>query len=65
MAAKYSTMAKMGGEMHGVGVILKEDYIGRVFHVKIVSDRMMHVKLDIDRVMMTVVSAYGLHKLVD
>ena len=59
MAATYSTMAKMGGEMHGLGVILKEDYTGRVLEVKIVSDRMMHVNLDIDGVMDTVVSAYA------
>ena len=47
------------GRRNGVGVILKEDYIGRVLEVKRVSDRMMYMKLDIEGVMMTVVSAYA------
>ena len=42
----------------GVGVILKEDSIGRVLEVNRVSDRMMYMKLDIG-VMMTVISAYA------
>ena len=47
------------GRRNGVGVILKEDYIGRVLEVKRVSDRMMYMKLDIEGVMMTVISAYA------
>ena len=47
------------GRRNGVGVILKEDYIGRVLKVKRVYDRMMYMKLDIEGVMMTVVSAYA------
>ena len=43
------------GRRNGVGVILKEDYIGRVLHV----DRIMYMKLDIEGVMMTVISAYA------
>ena len=35
------------GRRNGVGVILKDDYIGRVLEVNIVSDRMMYMKLDI------------------
>ena len=46
------------GRRNGVGVILKEDYIGRVIEVKRVSDRMMYMKLDIEGVMMSVISAY-------
>ena len=41
------------GRINGVGVILSEEYIGRVLEVKRVSDRMMYMKLDIDGVMMT------------
>ena len=44
---------------NGVGVILSEEYIGRVLEVKRMSDRMMYMKLDIDGVMMTVISAYA------
>ena len=58
IAAKYSTMVK-DGRRNGVGVILNEEYIGRVLEVKRVSDRMMYMKLDIDGVMMTVISAYA------
>ena len=47
------------GRRNGVGVILKEDYIGRVIEAKRVSDRMMYMKLDIEGVMMTVISAYA------
>ena len=47
------------GRRNGVGVILKEDYIGRILEVKRVSDRMMYMKLDIEGVMMTVLSAYA------
>ena len=47
------------GRRNGVGVILSEEYIGRVFEVKRVSDRMMYMKLVIDGVMMTVISAYA------
>ena len=47
------------GRRNGVGVILKEDYIGRVLKVKRVSDRMLYMKLDIEGVMMTVISAYA------
>ena len=47
------------GRRNGVGVIPKEDYIGRVLEVKRVSDRMMYMKLDIEGVMMTVISAYA------
>ena len=47
------------GRRNGVGVILKEDYIGRVLEVKRVSDRMMYIKLDIEGMMMTVISAYA------
>ena len=47
------------GRRNGVGVILSEEYIGRVPEVKRVSDRMMYMKLDIDGVMMTVISAYA------
>ena len=47
------------GRINGVGVILKEDYIGRVLEAKRVSDRMMYMKLDIKGVMMTVISAYA------
>ena len=46
------------GRRNGVGVILKEDYIGRVLEVKRVSDRMMYMKPDIEGVMITVISAY-------
>ena len=48
------------GRRNGVGVILSEEYIGRVLEVKRVSDRMMYMKLDIDGVMMIVISAYAL-----
>ena len=47
------------GRRNGVGVILSEEYIGRVLEVKRVSDRMMYMKLDIDGVMMIVISAYA------
>ena len=47
------------GRRNGVGVILNEDYMGRVLEVKRVSDKMMYMKLDIDGVMMIVISAYA------
>ena len=47
------------GRRNGVGVILKEDFIGRVLDVKRVYDRMMYMKLEIEGVMMTVISAYA------
>ena len=47
------------GRRNGVGVILSEEYIGKVLEVKSVSDKMMYMKLDIDGVMMTVISAYA------
>ena len=46
------------GRRNGIGVILKEGYIGRVLEVKRVSGRIMYVTLDIEGVMMTVISAY-------
>ena len=53
------------GRRNGVGVILKEDFIGRVLEVKRVSDRMMYMKLDIEGVMMTVISAYAPHGVLE
>ena len=47
------------GMRNGIGVILKEYYIGRVIEGKRMSDIMMYMKLDIDGVMMTVISAYA------
>ena len=47
------------GRINGVGVILNEDYIGRVLEAKRVSDIIMYMKLDIKGVMMTVISAYA------
>ena len=47
------------GRRNRVGVILKEDYTGRVLAVKITADRMMYMKLDIEGVMITVISAYA------
>ena len=47
------------GRRNGVGVILKEDYIGRVVEVKRVSDRIMDMKLGIEGVLMTVISVYA------
>ena len=42
--------------INGVGVIMKEDYIGGVLEANIVSDRIMYMKLDIEDVLMTATS---------
>lgn len=45
------------GKRHGVGVILKEEYVKIVLKVKSMSYRVMSIKLGIECVMMNVVSA--------
>ena len=47
------------GKRNGVGVILKEEFVGNVLEVKRVSDRVMSLKLEIEGVMFNVVSGYA------
>ncbi|KAK3517688.1 hypothetical protein QTP70_015678, partial [Hemibagrus guttatus] len=44
---------------NGVGVVLKEEFVGNVLEVKRVSDRVMSLKLEIEGVMLNVVSGYA------
>ena len=52
-------LVKKDGRRNGVGVILKEYYIGRVLEVKRVSDIMMYMKLDIEGVTITDKTGFG------
>ena len=47
------------GRRNGVGVILKEDYAGRVLEVRRMSDRVMSVKLEVEGMVINVISAYA------
>lgn len=43
---------------HGVGIVLRKDFIDRVVEAQRISDRVMCVRLELDGVMMNIVSAY-------